>query len=240
MKNNPKIILLLFSIIAGLLIATQFETNAVANEAETVKSIESYAGQIEDTKEDIQQLDRTIEEKEKELNLLMDNENKGDNLITFLEEDIEKNKIYSGFSDMRGPGIEITMYDNMESDIIGLEVNDDIIHDIDILNIINDLKVAGAEAISVNNQRVISMTEIKCGGPIIRINGRSYAIPFVIRAIGEPSQLMAAVSAPGTYGDILKNVYKLYFEAEINEDILIPSYDGNLRYNYAKPVEEGE
>lgn len=240
MKNKPNIILLIFSIILGIFIARQVETNIVANVSEPKKSIEALINQVEETQEDIERLDRLIYDKEKELNLLMDNENRDDNLIALFEEDIKKNKIFSGFSYMKGPGIEITMYDNMDSDIIGLDVNDDIIHDIDILNIINDLKVAGAEAISINNQRIISTTEIKCGGPIIRINGKSFAIPFVIRAIGEPKQLIASVSAPGTYGDILKNVYKLYFETEINEEILIPSYDGKISYSYARPLEEGE
>lgn len=240
MKTNPKIILLVFSVIIGVFIAMQVETNVLADESVPLKPIETYVFQIEDAKEEIERLNNAIEEKKEELNLLMDKDNKDENLINLLEDDIQKNKISSGFSDMIGPGIEITMYDNIDSDIIGVDVNDDIIHDIDILNILNDLKIAGAEAISINNQRVIATTEIKCGGPIIRINGKSFAIPFVIQAIGEPSQLMASVTAPGTYGDILKNVYKLYFEPEINEEVIIPSYDGNLRYNYAKPMKEGE
>lgn len=239
-NSKIKILLLVFSIVIGLLISIQIDTNVLASESEPTLSIEAYTLQIERSQEEINKLSTLVKDKEKELNLLMDSDNKDENLIKLLEEDIKSNKIYSGFSNMEGPGIEITMYDNMDSDIIGLDVNDDIIHDIDILNILNDLKVAGAEAISINNQRIMSTTEIKCGGPIIRINGKSFATPFIIRAIGEPNHLMAAVTAPGTYGDILKNVYQLYFEPELNEDIFIPSYDGEFRYVYAKPVEVGE
>lgn len=239
-NSKPKIILLIFSIIIGVLVSTQIEVNVLASESEPLKSIETYINQIQRVEEDLQKLSNLVSEKEEELKLLMDNKNSDNNLINLLEEDIKNNKIYSGFSRLKGPGIEITMYDNIESDIIGLDVNDDIIHDIDILNILNDLKVAGAEAISINDQRIISTTEIKCGGPIIRINEKSFAIPFVIRAIGNQSELMAAVTAPGTYGDILKNVYQLHFEPETNDDILIPSFDGNFRYNYARPVEVGE
>lgn len=238
-KLKVNIILLVFSIVIGLLVSMQIETHVLASQAEPTLSIESYELQIEKTQEEIKKLSTSIKDKELELNLLMDSDNKDENLIKLLEEDINKNKIYSGFSNMKGPGVEITMYDNMDSDIIGLDVNDDIIHDIDILNILNDLKIAGAEAISINNQRIMSTTEIKCGGPIIRINGKSFATPFIIRAVGEPNHLMAAVTAPGTYGDILKNVYQLYFEPKINEDIFIPSYDGKFRYIHAKPVEVG-
>lgn len=244
MNNNKKIktkvVLLVFSLFIGILISSQVEVNVIAVESESLKSIETYLTQIDRTQEEIIKLNEMIKDKEKELKLLMESDNKNNNLVSLLQEDIEANKIHSGFSDMEGPGIKIIMYDNMEYDIIGLDVNDDIIHDIDILNILNDLKIAGAEALSINNQRVISTTEIKCGGPIIRINGKSYATPFVIRAIGDPSQLMAAITAPGTYGDILKNVYQLHFEPAINENVFIPSYDGNLKYTYAKPVEVGE
>ncbi len=65
---------------------------------------------------------------------------------------------------MEGPGISIKMYDNPDSQIVGLDINDDVIHDVDILNILNDLKIAGAEAISINGERVVSNSEIKCGG----------------------------------------------------------------------------
>lgn len=241
-KNNKKIniILLIFSVIIGIMVSMQIDVNVIASETEMSKSVEEYLVQIQRTQEDIEKLDKLVLEKEKELNVLVNSDHKDYDLIRFLEKDIMNNKISSGFRAMRGTGIEITMYDNMDSDIIGSNVNDDIIHDIDILNILNDLRIAGAEAISINNQRVISSTEIKCGGPIIRINGKSYATPFIIRAIGDKSQLMAAVTAPGTYGDILKNVYQLQFEAETKEKIKIPSYDGSFRYIYAKPVEVGE
>lgn len=241
-KNNKKnnIILLIFSVIIGIMVSMQIDVNVIASETEMSKSVEEYLVQIQRTQEDIEKLDKLVLEKEKKLNVLVNSEHKDYDLIRFLEKDIMNNKISSGFRAMRGTGIEITMYDNMDSDIIGSNVNDDIIHDIDILNILNDLRIAGAEAISINNQRVISSTEVKCGGPIIRINGKSYATPFIIRAIGDKSQLMAAVTAPGTYGDILKNVYQLQFEAETKENIKIPSYDGNFRYIYARPVEVGE
>lgn len=238
-EKKIRAVLLISSILVGLLISTQIEVNVIAQEPDSNKSIEEYKYDIHKTREDIDKLSIVIEENEKKLDLLEDNKNRDNNLMEILIEDFKTNKIHSGYSGMEGPGIEIVMYDNMDSDIIGIDVNDDIIHDIDILNIINDLKIAGAEALSVNDQRVISTSEIKCGGPIIKINGRSLGTPFIIRAIGNQDQLVAAISAPGTYGDILKNVYKLEFEAETKDHILIPSFDGIFRYNYAKPVEEG-
>lgn len=52
------------------------------------------------------------------------------------------------------------MYDNPEDEIIGQDVNDDVIHDVDVLNILNDLRVAGAEAISINGEREAIGTKV--------------------------------------------------------------------------------
>ncbi len=65
------------------------------------------------------------------------------------------------------------MEDNLSESAFGQEYDLDLIHDIDVLRIINDLRGAGAEAIDINGQRVLAISEIKCGGPIIRVNGRS-------------------------------------------------------------------
>jgi len=106
--------------------------------------------------------------------------------------------------------------------------------------IINDLRAAGAEAISINNQRVLSTSEIKCGGPIIRINGRSVGSPFYIKAIGDPKLLSAAINAPNTYGYALKTIDQIVIETTVEDNIVIPAYNGDFDFKYAKPVKEGD
>ncbi len=71
------------------------------------------------------------------------------------------------------------MQDNMAEGAFGEEYNLDIVHDVDVLRIINDWRGGRAEAISINGQRVLSVTEIKCGGPIIRVNGKGLVAPFL-------------------------------------------------------------
>ena len=118
----------------------------------------------------------------------------------------------AGFENVKGPGIIVKMEDNMAEEAFGQEYDLDIIHDVDVLRIINDLRDAGAEAISINGQRVLSISEIKCGGPIIRINGRSVGTPFYIKAIGDPKLLNAAINAPNTYGYALKTIDQINIE----------------------------
>ncbi|TJX13340.1 DUF881 domain-containing protein [Tissierella creatinini] len=241
MKNqNPKIILGLFSIIVGILISTQMKLKVESIAPITLKSLQTTKDEITFLNNEIYEMEKIIEQKEEELQTIMDIHKGEENIVDILQDDLEVNMTSSGRTALEGPGIKITMYDNMSSEIIGLDINDDVIHDVDILNILNDLKIAGAEAISINDQRVVATSEIICGGPIIRINGKSIGTPFFIKAIGDPKLLMASVNAPGTYGDILRSVYQIGFEPELQESIRIPAYKGNFNYTYAKPVGEGE
>ena len=101
-----------------------------------------------------------------------------------------------------------------------------------MLVIVNALKIAGAEAISINDQRIVPTTGIICGGNIIDINQEKVGAPFVIKAIGLPEQL-AALSRPGGYLETLKG-YSIGVELKKSNNITIPKYSGTLTYNYAK------
>lgn len=226
--------------IIGILIAIQMKIKVESYAPVTINALEMTKKEIININTEIIELNKIIESKEEELRIL-DSIAKGDeNIIDLLTEDIKNNKMNLGQVSLEGPGIIISMYDNPEERPFDFDLNDDIIHDIDILNIINDLKVAGAEAISVNGQRVISTSEIKCAGPTIRINGRTSATPFIIKALGDPKSLVASVNAPGTNGDILKNVYNKGFDISVEDLVTIPGYKGVLNFKYAKPSGEGD
>jgi len=238
-KNNPKFLITIFSVLVGILIASQMKLNVDLLTPVTVKSIIDTRKEIDAVRNETAELEKIIAIREAELATL-ESINTGEaNIIDILEDDVKNNRNKSGYTALQGPGVEIIMYDNI-GDGIGLNFNDYIIHDLDILNIINDLRVAGAEAISINDQRIISSSEIKCGGPIIRVNGKSIGTPFVINAIGDPQVLMAAVNAPGTYGNNLTKIYGIGIQPYIKDRVEVAAYKGQFQFNYAKPMEEGE
>jgi len=239
-NKNPKIILSVFSILVGVLLASQIKLQVELIVPVTIRSLQETQNEINQINNEIIELNNIVMQKEEELKVLegiLEDDRKIEDILL---EDLKYNMAIFGKTPLEGPGIEIVMYDNIDTIIEGFDINDYIIHDVDILNVLNDLKIAGAEAISINDQRVISTSEIKCGGPIIRINGRSIATPFVIKAIGDPKLLMASVNAPGTYGDTLRSVFAIGFEPEAKDKVAIPAYAGNFSYKYAKSVEEGD
>lgn len=238
-KRKVDVILLLFSVLLGFMVVTQLNQDLESYNFVTLRTIQVSKNEISNISSDMEDLELLIGEKKEEIKRITNTKDE-DSAYSILNEELNKTKVASGLSDMEGPGIVIMMQDNQDAEIVGYDINDDVIHDIDILNILNDLRIAGAEVISINGQRIMSMSEIKCGGPIIKINGKSLATPFLIKAIGNPKTLYASVNAPGTYGYILKNLYQINIETNIEDRIKISAYTGNFVFKYANPIKEGD
>ena len=179
-----------------------------------VKDLEKAESELEKERESATQNDTALEEKEKEIT--------------------EGNKII-GLSEVTGSGVIVTLSDSTRDASSVLNASELLVHDGDVLSVINELKNAGAEAISINDQRLVSTSGIICGGNIIEINGEKVGAPFEIKAIGLPEQL-AALSRPGGYLEILKNA-TVGVELKKSNSITIPKYTGVISYQYAKPVD---
>ena len=102
---------------------------------------------------------------------------------------------------------------------------------------INIMNAAGAEAISVNNQRIIAMTEIHLAGNNLNINNVPTAPPFVVKAIGNSDTLEAALNI--RYGIVweMRENYKLQVGIKKFENIIIEKYKDVIKFRYAEPVE---
>lgn len=237
--TTPRLMIIIGSILIGIMISNQMKLNLETITPVTIKSIIDSKNELDSIKREIINLEKTIEAKYKELELLESTQTGEASIVDILKQDVRNNKIQAGYSALKGPGIEIVMFDNIDLEELSFNFSNDIIHDVDILNIINDLRIAGAEAISINDQRVMSSSEIKCGGPIIRINGVSIGTPFIIKAIGDPQMLMASINAPGTYGHTLRTVYGIGINPYSSDNIVILGYQGIIQFDYAKPVGEG-
>jgi uncharacterized protein YlxW (UPF0749 family) len=242
MDKNTKSNLIIFVIFVlfGVILGIQLKNKVPSLAPVTLNSIEMAKNEIDNINKEIEELKKMLKDMENKIQIYENSAKENRDIIDLLNEELNRTKLISGFVDVKGPGIIVKMADNMSEEAVGQEFNLDIIHDADVLRIINDLKEAGAEAISINGQRVLSVSEIKCGGPIIRINGKSVGTPIYIKAIGDPKLLNAAINAPNTYGYALKTIDQLVIETEISDEIVIPAYSGNIELKYAKPIEEGD
>lgn len=119
----------------------------------------------------------------------------------------EKNaRVLAGLTPVEGPGLVVVLSDSPKRSKQGSQAQpgDYIVHDRDIQNAVNELWAAGAEAISVNGQRLVTGSFVRCVGPAILVNRMQIVPPFVIRAIGKPEALNAALTVPNGPADGLK------------------------------------
>ena len=148
------------------------------------------------------------------------------------EEEIKQNQKLLGLTSISGKGIIINLDENREinsNEVIN--INGYLVHEEDLLYIVNELFNAGADAVSINDQRVVSTTPILCDGNIIRINGKMAGVPLTIKAIGYPERMDYALTRPGGYLEIMAND-GIKVTVEKSENIDIPKYDGIYSYNY--------
>lgn len=148
------------------------------------------------------------------------------------EEEIKNNQKLLGLTDISGQGLIITLDENREvnSDEV-LNINGYLVHEEDVLYIVNELFNAGADAVSINDQRIVSTTSILCDGNIIRVNGEMIGVPITIKAIGYPERLDGAVSRPGGYLEVMAND-GVIVTVERSENISISKYNGVYAYEY--------
>ena len=104
---------------------------------------------------------------------------------------------------------------------------------------VNELRAAGAEAISLNGQRLTANSEIRCAGPTVSVNNVRSAPPFEIRAIGNIKDLENAVNMRGGVADTLK-VWGIHMELASSGKVWIPAYKNVMRYKYATAAAEQE
>ena len=174
MTNKKAIALVLgimcFALTTGICIQikTVKSTNSASSQnyeennlrAEVLKYKEKYDNLLKETEKVDAQLQEQIESATKNNSELEEAKNQ-----------INEGNKTIGLAEVTGPGVIITVADSEIDSNSVVDATDFIIHDTDILKIVNELKNAGAEAISINNQRVILTTPIICGGNIINING---------------------------------------------------------------------
>ncbi len=155
-----------------------------------------------------------------------------------LSKQLEQYHMLLGLNEVTGQGLVITVKDANTSTLSGkVDLASYLVHDGDLLEIVNALREAGAEAISINDERIVGQTAITCAGNIIKINDRKESSPFVIRAIGLVERLKGALAMPGGYLYRLENEFGLQVDIKESNNVVIPKYDGIYNFQYAENVE---
>ena len=146
----------------------------------------------------------------------------------------------AGLAPVRGPGLTVTLADAPDAVIESAEteINNLVVHQQDIQAVVNALWAGGAEAMTVQGQRVVSTTGIRCVGNTVVLHDVPYAPPYVISAIGPTDQMLAAIDESPYIGFYLEVVeqYQLGWDLRLEEDIEMPGYVGSTALDHARPA----
>ncbi len=187
------------------------------------------------TKEKYDNAFAQLEKVNKELESYRSKASENDGTVAEKEEQLKKDNAILGLNEVTGSGVVITLRDNQNASVSSMKAGDDIsnylVHEIDLLKIINELKNAGAIAISINGQRIIPTTSINCAGNITRVNGEIVGTPFVIKAVGGSFETL---ERPGGYIDWLRDDYGIDISVKIQNNVTVEKYNGVINYKYAQ------
>ncbi len=147
---------------------------------------------------------------------------------------LQRAELLAGLTAVEGSGVQVTLNDSTAVNNLPENANAYVIHDMDILQVINELRDAGAEAIAVNGERLVSTSEIRCAGATVSVNNNRYSIPYVITAIGDPVNMENALLMRNGVVDSL-TFYGFDVEVKKVNSIKIAAYTGPLNYKYAVP-----
>jgi uncharacterized protein YlxW (UPF0749 family) len=221
MKTNRSISITIVCIILGILLATQYKSiyNIKKNASFENKRIEDVKDEYireKRTNEDLKKRNEELEKQNLEFENIRGNDN---NTVQILKKELEAARIIAGLTQVKGKGVVITIND---SEVVKVE-------DIDILNVLNELRASDAQAISINDERIIATSEVREAGKYIMVNSRQMLAPFVIKAIADPEKLEHSLKMIGGVIEKLE-VYQLEVAVEKSDNIMIPKVrdDGSV------------
>ena len=214
-------IALILTMVLFIQFKTVKETDITAietmREAELRKELASWkakydeiAIKLQDTEDKISNYRNDIENNEKNSELL--------------EQELIETEKYLGYTELKVEGIIVKLDD---TDYKQVESSD-------ILSLVNELRLAGAEAISINEERVVSTTEIvNVDTRFIIVNGKRIVAPYEIKAIGDKKYLESAISIKGGYVDEIK-AKEITINYTIEDNVVIPKLSGKMSLQNAK------
>ena len=228
------------SMILGLLLTTSFyakqkalKTSPLSRKQQLIKVVRELEEKRERLKSDLKKLRAALSEEEKQA------ASERGEFASFTKE-LKDLKSEAGFTAVTGPGLEVTLEDNPNVPS-GQDPNNYIIHDYDVRAVINALWSGGAEAVSINNQRLISTSAVRCVGTTILANFIRLGTPYRIKAIGNPNELEEALNKDRP-ASLLLNSYVKAFGLRVKvtkgSELKLPPYEGSLKVEYARTLGE--
>lgn len=215
-------------------IKTISNTNSTVPQSLTEDSLRD---EVLATKESYDKIYRSVLDEEENLEKIRKSVSENNENSKSTESELKQINNILGLTELNGQGIVITLDDNKTATAESIGVTEDIssylVHDVDLLKVVNELWNAGAEAISINDQRIVGATAIICIGNVVSVNGEKVGAPFKINAIGDPEALYGSLTRVESYLKIL-NRDGVIVDVKKSTNVTVPKYTGTYPTEYIK------
>jgi len=209
-----------FCLALGLLLAIQLRTARLARQTAPDEEWEIVVADLIDSNA---RLREQVESLQAQLAEFQDPE-KGGVVLQSLVDEINYLRIVNGLVEVSGPGIVVTI----EGPISVLDLHD----------LINELRNAGAEALTLNDERLVAWSAISTDGQSATVDGYPVQAPYRLQAIGDAHTLEVALGRPGGIVELLQQANReLSIVVEPVEKLTLPVYDRPFQFAYTRPVE---
>ena len=223
-------------LVLGGLLGVQVHTKQLQGARQVGRQTSALVGMLTLKEAQVEEREAEIERLREKVSRYEEDAASERGLVQLMSEELRSNRIALGLLSVRGPGIELVLGDST------MEVDDGIggqdafvIHDFDLLQIANELWAAGAEAVSLNEQRLSTGSAITCSGRLIEVNKVPIASPFAFLAIGDRDNLTSALSIRDGALDRLR-VLEFQVELTPEDEIVIPAIAVAPKYEHASPA----
>lgn len=226
---RARILISLVSLVLGFILAYSYSMASADKKIDSSNSysleIEKYRAQLIEQKELNKELTEEINKKQQAIRGFEKSFVDSEESVEELVKEAEMLRLLMGDIPSEGKGISIALQDG-EYNPSQENPNDYIVHESHVFKVINELKISGAEAITINGQRLHAQSYISCTGPVITVDGRAFPAPFIVEAVGDPKVLLASVNLGGGVVDQLTND-NIVVTVEEKSNIMMPALRGD-------------
>jgi uncharacterized protein YlxW (UPF0749 family) len=243
-RNTWRLVAVVVFVVAGVLFVTSsLASGGLDLRASSVTDLDTVVRQQRERTDSLQ---REVAQLTREVDTL--GKSVEDEQVTSVQRQVDALRGPAGFEKVHGPALTVVLSDAPKEEIDRAvekgEVTADelVVHQQDIQAVVNALWSGGAEAMTLQKQRVISTTGIKCVGNTVVLHGVPYAPPYEITAIGDLDSLRVSLDSSDYIAGYRTYVttHNLGYEVTTDADVTMPAYDGtsDLRYAEAGTAEE--
>jgi uncharacterized protein YlxW (UPF0749 family) len=234
-RLGHSLVLLLPAVLFGLLVSVQWRTQADRNEL-TVRYNTPLLDAAKTLQNEQSALKLQLADLRAELDRIQASASTQSGAAKDLQGGIDQLKLVAGLSERTGDGVMITL-DDARGASAAKDVEKSIAHNTDLTDIVNQAWRGGAEAIAINDERIVGSSSIYCVGSTIMVNGTLMSPPFSVVVIGPQNELLATYDDPTQLRDIKqrRDVYGLGFRVSRASGLRLPPYRGALNVRYATP-----